>query len=189
MQELPKDSKISIANLTSVFKNTSATYKFYWFWAILKSIEEGKSEIGKRELFSRMITLSWYTVNYFHISFGKQDLIQTAIWEIKDLEGLHVDANQDKILQKLLSTTNSETISLLNHFDKNVPHKFLSPWLGSGTKSNVYELSQNEKLNAPYTLFKDSIKISENWMEYFKRNSGILKTFCYWNLAFSTQPI
>lgn len=187
MNQLPQEQNISISKLTSVFKNTSATYKFYWFWSILQSIEEGQKEIEKYEVFSRMITLAWYTVNYFHISFGKQDLIQNAILQIKDLEDLSVDTNQKIILKTLLNTKNSKTISVLKHFDKNVPHKFLSPWLGASNKSKIYELSLDKSLNSPYSLKSDSITISDKWWEYFKTNSGVLKTFCYWNLTLFLQ--
>lgn len=187
MTQLPQDPNISISKLTSVFKSTSATYKFYWFWSILQSIEEGKKVIEKKEVFARMITLAWYTVNYFHISFGKQDLIQSAILEIKDLENLAIDTNQNIILSTLLKTTNPRTLSILNHFNNNVPHKFLSPWLGSDARTNIYELSLDESLNTPYLLYNDSIKISNSWWQYFNRNSGILKTFCYWNLTMFLQ--
>ena len=73
--QLPFNPDISSSKLASVFRSTSATYKFYWFWAILEAIEEGKSTINKKEIFARMLSLSWYTVNYFHISFGKHDLL------------------------------------------------------------------------------------------------------------------
>ncbi len=76
---LPNSDEISIPKLTSVFRNTSASYKFYWFWAILECLENGQIKIDKKELFARMLALPWYTVNYFHVSFGKQDLIQKAI--------------------------------------------------------------------------------------------------------------
>ena len=26
--------------INAIFKNTSATYKFYWFWAIIETVEE-----------------------------------------------------------------------------------------------------------------------------------------------------
>ncbi|MDW5288889.1 HNH endonuclease domain-containing protein [Formosa sp. PL04] len=185
--QLPLEPNISISKLTSVFKSTSATYKFYWFWAILESIEEGNTEINKKEIFARMLTLSWYTVNYFHVSFGKQDQIQDAVRKIKDIENLNVDSKKSVILEKLLMSNNSDTNSTLNHFDKNVPHKFLSPWLGTGSKSEVYNKSIDTKFNAPYVLLKDSIIISDNWLEYFKVNSGILKSFCYWNLTLFLQ--
>jgi hypothetical protein len=185
--KLPVENNISISKLTSVFKNTSATYKFYWFWAILESIDEGEKEINKKEIFARMLTLSWYTVNYFHVSFGKQDLIQDAIKKIKNIENISIDAKKNDILRTLIKSKNSKTNSILLHFDKNVPHKFLSPWLGSGSKTELYELSLNQNLNVPYLLLKDSIIISENWFKYFKTNSGILKSFCYWNLSLFLQ--
>jgi hypothetical protein len=44
------DNNISVSKLVSIFRNTSATYKFYWFWAILESIESGKQTITKMKI-------------------------------------------------------------------------------------------------------------------------------------------
>lgn len=184
---LPSNNNISISKLSAVFKNTSATYKFYWFWAIIESIEEGNNIITKKEIFSRMIKISWYTVNYYHISFGKQDLIQRAVERIKEIENLQVDSKHDLILNTLLNSTNKDTLNLLSHFDLNVPHKFLSPWLGSKSKSEIYKLSADNSNATPYSLFDNRIEISESWLNYFKLNSGIIKTFCYWNLTLFLQ--
>jgi hypothetical protein len=185
--QLPYHQNLSTAKLASVFRNTSATYKFYWFWAVLEEVEQGKTVITKEEIFSRMIALSWYTVNYFRISFGKQDLIQDAVKELSNIENIPVDASKEQILKKLRASSNPQTISILAHFDKNVPHKFLSPWLGSGNKSKVYERSISTSSDAPYSLFKNQIVISNNWKAYFKANIGILKAFCYWNLTLFFQ--
>lgn len=185
--QLPFSSDIPISKLASVFRNTSATYKFYWFWAILEAVEEGKSTINKKEIFARMLSLSWYTVNYFHISFGKQDLIQQAIFNVKNLENLSIDDKQSVILNRLIKSKNPETIKLLLHFDNNVPHKFLSPWLGSGTRAKVYEQSLDNIINAPYQLYKEHIVINYKWFNYFRNNLGILKSFCFWNLALFLQ--
>ncbi|MEZ4801152.1 MAG: HNH endonuclease domain-containing protein [Gelidibacter sp.] len=184
---LPYNPEISISKLSSVFKNTSATYKFYWFWSILQAVENGNNTISKKEIFSRMLTLAWYTVNYFHISFGKQDLIQDAILKIKELEVINIDEKQNIILNKLINSTNSETNKILNHFDKNVPHKFLSPWLGAESKSKMYELSLDINYNTPYSLFSDYIVISNKWASYLKKNIAVLKAFCFWNLTLFLQ--
>lgn len=185
--QLPFSSDIPISKLASVFRSTSATYKFYWFWAILEAVEEGKYTINKKEIFARMLSLSWYTVNYFHISFGKQDLIQQTIFQVKDLENLSIDEKQSVILNSLIKSKKTETIKLLLHFDNNVPHKFLSPWLGSGSRVKVYEQSLDKNLNAPYQLHKEHIVINDNWFNYFRNNLGILKSFCFWNLALFLQ--
>lgn len=184
---LPYDLKVSVSKLSSCFRNTSATYKFYWLLAIIESIEAGKEVIPKNELFARMIANAWYTVNYFHISFGKQDKLQQAIEKLKEIEALDVDASSVIVFQKLIQSTNKKTIAELSHFDRNVPFKFLSPWLGSHNEKIMYERSQEKHFCHPYSLNKESIKIQHYWLNYFKQYSGVLKDFCYWNLSLYLQ--
>lgn len=73
---LPYSNDIPVSKLASAFGNTSATYKFYWLLSIIEMVEQAQLTLSKRALFARMIGNSWYTVNYFHVFFGKQDLIQ-----------------------------------------------------------------------------------------------------------------
>jgi hypothetical protein len=181
--QLPKDENIDIALLSSVFNNTSATYKYYWFLAILNAVEEGKELPAKKDIFCKMIVNAWYTVNYFHVSFGKQDKIQEAIEAIITLEKIDIDESPSKIYEKICFSENSETRKIMNHFDQNVPHKFLSPWLGSGSVKDIYHMSQENYALPPYALHKDYIIIQPAWFEYFNKNLGLLKSFCYWHLA------
>ena len=83
MINLPEDLNISVKKLSSCFNNTTASYKFYWFLAILNSVSSKKEVVSKKELFCRMISISWFTVNYFHVSFGKFDKLQEAIIRLK----------------------------------------------------------------------------------------------------------
>ena len=77
--QLPKSNGLPVNLLAACFNNTSATYKYYWLLSILQQVENGNLKIAKQELFARMISNAWFTVNYFHVSFGKQDLIQDAV--------------------------------------------------------------------------------------------------------------
>jgi hypothetical protein len=86
-----------------------------------------------------------------------------------------------------MTSTNKETIKELNHFDHNVPFKFLSPWLGAHNERLMYQLSQENYNYPPYSLYKDCILMQPDWMDYFQRNAGVLKDFCYWNLALYLQ--
>lgn len=181
--QLPHDEQISVARLSSVFNHRSTTYKFYWFLAIIDAVEAGKERVSKKEIFCRMIVNAWYTVNYYRISFGKQDRFQEAILEIMKLEGIQIDEKAELIYEKLLLSENKETIKNLNHFDANVPHKFLSPWHGSGAVSGIYQMSQENYRLPPYALYKDEILIQPAWFEYFYKNSGVIKSFCLWHLA------
>jgi hypothetical protein len=185
--QLPKDQSVNVSLLSSVFNNTSATYKFYWFLAIIESIEEGKDEIEKRELFARMIANAWYTVNYFHISFGKQDKIQEAVERIKAIEGFALDEKKQILLKALLTSSNKEIVKQLKHFNANVPYKFLSPWLGTHSEKEMYRMSQENWNLPPYALYSDRILIQPAWIDYFKKNSGLLKDFCFWNLTLFLQ--
>lgn len=183
---LPNSSCLPVNKLASVFSNTSATYKFYWFLAILELVDEGNTTIPKRKIFSRMISNAWYTVNYFHVYFGKQDLIQEALRNILKVENLTIDENKSKITAILENTTNKTTIRLLNHFDLNVPHWFVSPWF-SGNRNDIYSYSKDFDHGCLYSLEKEYININPIWTSYLKHNSKLLKDFCYWNLALFLQ--
>ena len=125
---LPQSDLLPVSRLAGAFSNTSAIYKFYWLLAIIEHVEEGRTTISKKALFARMIANAWYTVNYFKISFGKQDLIQQAVQSILRDEGLTIDIKKSELLYQLENSPKETTVQNLKHFNKNVPHWFLSPW-------------------------------------------------------------
>lgn len=191
---LPFSENLPINKLASAFGSTSATYKFYWLIALIELVEEGNIEISKRKIFSRMISNSWYTINYFHISFGKQDNLQIAVERILKEENLSIDEKKNRLNLCLEKSTNKETIKQLFHFDKNVPHWFLSPWFpkinketDNQQKSRIYTDSQLFLNDSLYALHKDNIEVNPIWTPYLKSNAKILKDYCYWNLSIFLQ--
>ena len=116
---LPYSNNLPINKLASAFGSTSATYKFYWLISLIELVEEDNIEIQKRKIFSRMISNSWYTINYFHISFGKQDNLQIAVERILKEENLTIDEKKSKLDLCLENSNNYETLKQLHHFDKN----------------------------------------------------------------------
>ena len=185
--KLPNSKRLPINLLAACFNNTTATYKYYWVLSILQSVEEGKTRISKRELFARMISNAWFTVNYFHISFGKQDLIQQAIQVVNTNENIAIDEKYQVVFQKLNTTTNRITEKQLWHFNKNVPHWFMSPWFQKMKRNEIYRASQNFKNKCLYSLFEEEIVINPEWKEYLIENTRVLKDFCFWNLALFLQ--
>ena len=191
---LPKAGNLPVAKLAASFSNTSATYKFYWLIAIIEAVEKGNTTIKKRTLFSSMIANSWYTVNYFKVSFGKQDLIQQAVETILRTEKLTIDLQKAILFEVLENSDNAITIQALHHFNKNVPHWFLSPWFAKVAVENdvayrkrIYSSSQVFENDCLYALYDDHIIINPNWIAYLQLNAKILKDFCYWNLALFLQ--
>ena len=185
--QLPDSKSLPVNLLAACFNNTVATYKYYWFLSVIQEMEKGNFLIQKRNLFARMISNAWYTVNYFHVSFGKQDLIQNAVHFIKEEEKITIDEEKEKVFQKIISSNNKLTIKHLWHFNKNVPHWFLSPWFQKTGEREVYRKSKSFSNDCLYALDKDEIEINPRWKYYLIANSGILKDFCYWNLALFLQ--
>ena len=184
---LPQYRTLPIQKLAQVFNNTSATYKFYWFLAILDSVESGKREIEKIDLFTKMLSHPWYTVNFFKLSFGSQDKIQSSIEVVQDIENLPITLKKTEIEEKLRHSNHTETQQKLFHFDKNVPHWFLSPWYKKKNKQEIYSLSRESYNSPPYALYDKQILIDPSWYEYFQNHAKLLKEFCYWNLSLFLQ--
>jgi hypothetical protein len=184
---LPNSNELPINLLAACFNSTSATYKYYWLLSILQEVENGKLLISKRDLFARMISNAWFTVNYFHVSFGKQDLIQDAVRMLNQIENISIDENQTSVYQRLSSSSNSNTQKQLWHFNKNVPHWFLSPWFPGLDKNQIYSASMAFSENCLYALYDDRIEINPEWNGYLASNARVLKDFCYWNLSLFLQ--
>jgi len=187
MKQLPQNKHLPVKLLVACFNNTSATYKYYWLLSIIRAIESGKTIISKRELFSGMISSAWYTVNYFHISFGKQDKLQRAIENIKGFENLTIDASKNTIINSLINTENPNTLKELNYFNNQVPHWFLSPWFPGNNKSEIYRKSQDLNNRCLYALHDEFIQINLAWINYLLENASLIKDFCYWNLVIYLQ--
>jgi hypothetical protein len=95
---------------------------------------------------------------------------------------------------KIGNSFNASTKNVLSHFDKNVPHWFLSPWFpklknesDNQQKNRIYENSQKFENHTLYSLYKNEIIINPAWTDYLKINAKLIKDFCYWNLALFLQ--
>ena len=187
MHIFPLDSELPVRHLAACFNNTSATYKFYWLLGILDLVAEGNKEMDKKEIFVRMISNGWYTVNYFHVSFGQQDLIQDTVKALQITENISIDSPQSSIISKLLASDNKLTRKLIFHFDKNVPHWFLSPWYPKMDKNDIYLSSQKQAGQPLYSLYKEHIVVTDDWFAYLQRNIRLIRDFVYWNLSLFLQ--
>ena len=148
--QLPIDKNLPINLLAACFNHKASTYKFYWLLSIIQEVEHGSILIPKNNIFSRMISNAWYTVNYFHVSFGKQDVMQESILKIFELNEITVDEKKEVVYKKLVTSQNIQINSVLWHFNKQVPHWFLSPWFpkypdekDSVREKRIYDESQS----------------------------------------------
>lgn len=189
MTSLPSNIALPIHLLSSCFNSTSATYKFYWFISLLEATEQGYHRINKQDLFAGMIANAWYTINYFNVSFGKQDQLQRAIEQLIELENLSINTKKQAIIDTLKASNNTATHRLLRYFDGEVPYRFLSPWFPTtkGDRKQIYSQSQSFLNDTLYAVNEHEVIINPKWIPYLSQNSGILKSFCYWHLSLYLQ--
>ncbi len=151
-------SYLGIDKLVSVFNSTTASYKFYWLISIVELLENGKIVIPKKSIYARMISNSWFTINYFQVSFGKADQLQDLVKVLKDVEpSLNLESSKEHVFQVLANTPNKTTTQLLNKLGSNVPHWFLSTWFPKSNKKDIVNRSQYFENDCLYALESDEI--------------------------------
>jgi hypothetical protein len=182
---LPNNNNLTIGKLSSVFNNTAASYKYYWFISLLQLfIARQKEQIPIKDILVKMICNAWYPINFFKLSFGFSDKLNDNIFEIKRRLNLNIDISSDELYEILSNNNNLEIKRLIMHFDQLVPYRFLSPWI-NGRKQEVISLSQTFSNNCLYKIDLNrnrEILINPDWQDYLFVNQKILFDFAYWNL-------
>lgn len=180
---LPQNNKLPIPTLAGIFSNTTATYKFYWFVALLDIVvKERKTRISFWEIIAGMVAESWYPIHYFKISFGKSDSLFDKSLEIQNAFQISIESDKDKIKKYLLDNLNG-TKKFLRIFTLNVPYRFLSPWIKYTFDEDVVAKSQRFEKDCLYAIYGDEIVINDNWVEYLTEHYTILRDFAFWNLT------
>lgn len=192
---LPEDDGLDISRLSAVFADTTNSYKFYWFLAILDSLREnGQPLISMRELSLRMVAGAWYPLDYFKLSFGKQDGFKPIAEFVSTLllvdnrptaPNLLTQLNQKLKPDELQQLTNRVAVLL-----RWVPFRFIRPFFSAETQKlpehqvngRLVELAaQGDK--APYHFVGDHIEVHKPWLDYLQRHQGILRGFTFWHLV------
>ena len=186
---LPPNTKLTISSLSRIFSNTTATYKFYWFVAMLDFVvKERRNSISFWEIIAGMVAESWYPIHYFKLSFGKSDSLYTQSLALQQELNIPIDASKDKIKRILLDNMDDNRIKgLLRVFSLNVPYRFLSPWISYTTDRDVEYRSQKFESNCLYALHGESVEVNPAWIDYLTEHYGILHDFTFWNLTLFLQ--
>ena len=180
---LPQNTKLPRSSLARIFDNTTATYKFYWFVAMMDIVvKEHKTRISFWEIIAGMIAESWYPIHYFKLSFGKSDSLFVKSLEIQKEYQISIESDKEKI-KNLLVDNLKETKKFLKIFSINVPYRFLSPWIRYTHDEEVIAKSQLFENNALYAIYNDEIVINDLWVEYLTKHYKILRDFAFWNLT------
>ncbi len=167
MYKLPTQNNLNIEAFSDLFKNTSTSYKYLFFQAILSYLKETnfkKAEYSFALLESKMLEIAEHPIKVYRLDFG----------------------NDDRVARKLYNKF--EKIDLL----KFVPYRLLTPFFTQQIKGlnavamhkKITELSIQETESPPiYQIIEKSITLNSNWVAYFQENFAIIEAWALWHWA------
>lgn len=197
--QLPENQSLEISNLSSVFSDTTNSYKFYWFLSILDSLQEkNESIISLDDIALRMIARVWYPLDYFKLSFGKQDGFKSIAEFVTSRIEINNNISSPSLFIQLNNKLNPEDNILLRKKTLDllrwVPYRFIRPYFLEETKglpdhqvnNKIIELANVHFDKSPerviYKFSGDSIILNPVWVSYFQKHQTILRGFIYWHL-------
>ncbi len=196
---LPDSDQLPVRHLAGAFRRTTNSYKFYWLLAILRHLENSGGRVAPvGALLSRMIAAVWYPVNYFRLSFGKQDRLERLVGRMKRVTALSDDAARADVrrIVRERMDTDDEVAENVRSLDKYVPFRFLTPWF-AGELRGMRDYEKNARIeelaNASFqsdapSLYRfregppRAVELHPRWHEYLRRHRRIVGDFCLWNL-------
>lgn len=196
---LPEHNQLDIGKLSSVFRDTTNSYKFYWFLSILDSLRDnGESIISQKDIALRMLANVWYPLDYFKLSFGKQDSFKNIAQFISSKMTIDNSPNSQGLFEQINYKFSEKELEKLSRQIKDlyryVPYLFIRPFFGEEIRANSHQSVKKQMIlfcnqyfeNQPhrviYRIVGDSIELNSIWVEYLQKHQGILRGFIFWHL-------
>ena len=190
-EEEPKAiAHIDIKMLDKIFEKKATSYKYFWFIAIISLAKERNSlTIPYRDIVIRMATLAWPIVFEYEIDLGRNDMIAKYLNDILNDSSL-VSNMPTKVVEAYLNVYyDSDGIGeILEPLLKNVPYRFLSPWIPYTTDEEVIEKSNSADCACLYALQDNGILLNEEWWEYIKKNFKKICNSAEWSFITYLKP-
>ncbi len=195
MNALPNSDNLRIEKLTAIFGNTTNSYKYIWFLAILESLN--KEIISMNHLAIKMIAKVWFPINAYHLSFGKQDSFVIHIKALIAQNHILTDYKSQALEKWLGENLEDKNVhKIIKELLQYVPFRFLTPFFAEkltgivDAEKNklIVEYANLDFLNHEnYPIYKFStdkkhIILHPLWHKYLQKHQVILTDFCKWNL-------
>lgn len=155
------------------------------------------------DLAMRMVSNVWFPINYYKLSFGKQDSFKKITDYISEQMVVDVSPRSPGLetqINRSLGEAEVWTIkSKVSELLRWVPYRFLRPFFmaelrglkDTHVNNEIIKLcSQNfdrESWRVMYKFEGRTIILNSNWLNYFKTHHQILKGFVYWHLIVFLQ--
>lgn len=181
--------------LPQLFSNTTNSYKFYWFLALLDQIDNRDLKIRISDMLIGMVVKVWYPINFFRLSFGTSDKLGTVVAKIKEVTELDENAKPGEIINAIKKNAdNKDLIKPLWDLGRYVPTRLLRSWFANETKGILdhkitklvnqlaFDNFHNPQKAPLYYIQDDFLFLNHRWLDYLRSHKKILQDFCYWEL-------
>ncbi len=154
--------------LEKVFEKKATSYKYFWFLSIISLAKENKNlVIPYKDIVIRMAALAWPIVMESEIDLGSRDMMAKYLKEVTKKTTLIKSATSNVVENYMRQHYSSQGIEqVLAPLLKNVPYRFLSPWIPFTTAEEVAAKSKVKGFPGLYSLQEKEIVINEVWWNY-----------------------
>lgn len=172
-------SDSDVDKMWHAFDKKATSYKFFWFLSIIQIYKVTKKEsIMFKDILIKMVSVAWRYVFMERSEFPKIDQFPTYLDTIdkkiksnKSTKGIVIDSILLDYYDKW------ELNTLLSPLLKNVPYRFLSPWIPFTSNDDVVAKSKMNETRCPYALYDDHITINPIWGVYLIDNYDMIEKF------------
>lgn len=158
--------------LSHIFDKKVTSYKYFWFWAILEIVcKRNKNSISYMHILAKMVAIAWKYVNVNGYNLGVRDQLSRYMDILKDKLYLQNDSKEKDVEERILEFYKVMNLELvLSPLLKNVPYRFLSPWIPFTSIEDVEVKSNESDATCLYALKEDFLLINPIWFDYLKDN-------------------
>ena len=201
---LPLSERVNVGKLVGLFKDTTNSYKFFFFLALLGSFRrylrgDGgpngiDSALPLTDLASDMAMLAWYPRVFCHLSLGSQDKLATEVERLpwSAVRGSWIQA-EGKEWRRLKNEVRVHVQA--QRILRFVPYRLIRPFFAAET-AGLDDQQVNRKIEVlasshflttrPLYKFTDdgsSLVFNHDWVTYITSNLEILDGWCKFKLA------
>ena len=174
--------------LGRAFDATAASYKFFWFLALLRRLPHAQ-ELAVRDLVAEMVVLAWAPAALYRLSFGWHDRLADTVRELAAAKALPPGASEAQIRRALAQWADGP--ARLEALAQLVPTRFLGPWLDTGLAPAIRDARRTRRIVAlaqetldrdggpPYAIVRRVtglvIVFGSGWRPWLLENSTVLR--------------
>lgn len=178
--EFKKEKKlIDIKKFETVFEKKATSYKYFWLMAIISLAKEKNSlDLSYKDITIRMAAMAWPVIFEYEIDLGSRDMMHKYLNTISKNTSL-IPAATSRVVESYLAQhyTSQGIDKILAPLMRNVPYRFLSPWIKFTTTEEVIEASLKDNFDGLYALHTNGITLSKEWWDYIDSNYIEIRDF------------